>query len=146
MTPAHIVSRFYQEIVSQNQLHRLAEFVSPACCLWAEGQLVPVGIEGMANHIAATKATYPDYCLRITRQFSCGDYVISQFVMEGTHQGEWLGIEPSGRRLSFSGINVDRVVEGKLVEHSGAVGTFETLWDAGLIGPLHRPDPQEPHP
>ena len=35
MTPAETVRLFYQEIVSQNQLHRLAEFVSPACCLWA---------------------------------------------------------------------------------------------------------------
>ena len=49
--------------------------------------------------------------------------------MEGTHLGPWPGTVPTGTHLTFTGVNVDRV------EHGGAVNTFETLWEAGIIRP-----------
>ena len=61
--------------------------------------------------------------------------MISEFQMEGTHAGTWLGIPPTGRRLSFTGVNIDRVSGGKIVEHGGAVNTFETLLAEQLIEP-----------
>ena len=62
-------------------------------------------------------------------------YVISECVMEGTHLGPWPGTVPTGTHLTFTGVNVDRVEHGKIVEHGGAVNTFETLWEAGIIRP-----------
>ena len=50
-------------------------------------KLIPVGIDGMKEHIKATKQTYPDYRMKIIKQFCDGDYVISEFIMEGTHKG-----------------------------------------------------------
>ena len=136
MTAAERVKYFYEVIVSENKTQRMGKFVSRDCYVRVGGSRVPVGVEGMAAHIAATKSTYPDYAMRVTRQFCDGDTVISEFVMEGTHLGEWLGIRPSGKRLSFTGVNIDRVADGKIVEHGGAVNTFETLLEANLIGPV----------
>ena len=99
-------------------------------------RLIPVGVEGMKEHIQATKQTYPDYKMKIIKQFCDGDYVISEFVMEGTYNGEWLGMKPTNKRLVFTGINVDKVVDGRIVEHGGAVNTFETLFEAGMIGAI----------
>ena len=90
----------------------------------------------MKEHIRATKQTYPDYRIRIIRQFCDGDYIISEFIMEGTHQGEWLGIKPTGKRLLFTGVNIDKITDGLIVEHGGAVNTFETLFEAGMIGAM----------
>lgn len=64
-------------------------------------------------------------------------YVVSECVMEGTHLGPWPGPVPTGKRLTFTGVNIDRVEGGKIVEHGGAVNTFETLWDAGIIRPTN---------
>ena len=36
---------------------------------------------------------------------------------------------PSHKKLIFFGVNIDKVVDGKIVEHSGAVNTFETLFE-----------------
>ena len=85
--------------------------------------------------LTALRRTYPDYTMRITRQFTDGEYVISEFVMRGTHGGLWLGIQPTGRVLEFNGVDIDRVRDGRIIEHGGAVNTFETLWQQGLIGP-----------
>ena len=136
MKSAERIKYFYETIISENQIERMAEFISPECCVKMGEKLIPVGIDGMKEHIKATKQTYPDYKMKIIKQFSDGDYVISEFVMEGTHKGEWLGMKPTNKRLVFTGINVDKVVAGRIVEHGGAVNTFETLFEAGMIGAI----------
>lgn len=134
MEPAEIVRIFYEEIISCNALQRASEFIAPDCRLRIGRQTILIGAEGMAEHIAATKQTYPDYEIKILRQFCDGEYVVSECVMQGTHAGEWLGIRPSGKKLSILAVNIDRIQNGKIVEHGGAANTFETLWEAGLIG------------
>ena len=133
MKSAERVKYFYETVISENQIERMAEFISPECCVKMGEKLIPVGIVGMKEHIQATKQTYPDYRMKITKQFCVGDYVISEFIMEGTHKGEWIGIKPTGKRLVFTGVDIDKVIDGLIVEHSGAVNTFETLFEAGMI-------------
>lgn len=130
------IKYFYETIISENKIERMAEFISPECCVKMGKKLIPVGIEGMKEHIKATKQTYPDYRMKIIKQFCDGDYVISEFIMEGTHKGEWIGIKPTGKRLVFTGVNIDKVIDGLIVEHGGAVNTFETLFEAGMIGAI----------
>ena len=136
MKSAERIKYFYETIISENQIERMEEFVSPGCCVKIGEKLIPVGIDGMKEHIQATKQTYPDYRMKITKQFCDGDYVISEFIMEGTHKGEWIGIKPTGKRLVFTGVDIDKVIDGLIVEHSGAVNTFETLFEAGMIGAI----------
>ena len=134
MKSAERVKYFYETVISENQIERMAEFISPECCVKMGEKLIPVGIDGMKEHIKATKQTYPDYKMKIIKQFCDGDYVISEFIMEGTHKGEWIGIKPTGKRLVFTGVDIDKVIDGLIVEHGGAVNTFETLFEAGMIG------------
>ena len=136
MKSAERIKYFYETIISENQIERMAEFISPECCVKMGEKLIPVGIDGMKKHIKATKQTYPDYRMKITKQFCDGDYVISEFIMEGTHKGEWIGIKPTGKRLVLTGVDIDKVIDGLIVEHGGAVNTFETLFEAGMIGAI----------
>ena len=133
MKSAERIKYFYETVISENQIERMAEFISPECCVKTGEKLIPVGIEGMKEHIKATRQTYPDYRMKIIKQFCDGDYVISEFIMEGTHKGEWIGIKPTGKQLVFTGVDIDKVIDGLIVEHSGAVNTFETLFEAGMI-------------
>ena len=130
------IKYFYEVIVSENLLDRLQQYVSEACVLVDGERRLPLGLEGMRRHLAAVRQTYPDYTMRLTRQYVDGDYVISAFIMEGTHAGEWLGMQPTYKRLSFTGVDIDKVTDGKIVEHGGAVNTFETLYEQGLIKPV----------
>lgn len=136
MKSAERIKYFYETIISENQIERMAEFISPECCVKMGEKLIPVGIDGMKEHIKATKQTYPDYRMKIIKQFCDGDYVISEFIMEGTHKGEWIGIKPTGKRLVFTDVDIDKVIDGLIVEHGGAVNTFETLFEAGMIGAI----------
>lgn len=136
MNKKEIVKYFYEVIVSKNLLEELTEYISESCVLVVGERKIPIGLNGMKEHLAAIKQTYPDYTMRIIRQYKDGDYIISEFIMEGTHEGEWIGIKPTHKKLSFTGIDIDKVIDGKIIEHGGAVNTFETLYEQQLIKPV----------
>lgn len=136
MEKKDLIRYFYEVLVSENRLEELPQYVSETCVFLSGGEKVSLGVSGMKAHLMAVKETYPDYSMRIIRQYEDGDYVISEFIMEGTHEGEWLGIKPTHKRLSFTGVDIDQVTDGKIVEHGGAVNTFETLYEQGLIKPV----------
>ena len=73
--------------------------------------------------------------MAVTRRFEGGDFVILEFIMKGTHTGEWLGIKPTNKKLIFAGVNADRTADGKIVEHGGAVNTFDTLFAEQIVRP-----------
>lgn len=136
MNKKEIIKHFYEVIVSENLLHELPQYISESCFLIDGEQKIPLGLEGMEKHLTAVKQTYPDYKMRILRQYEDGDYIISEFIMEGTHKGEWIGIKPTHKRLSFTGVDIDRIENGKIIEHGGAVNTFETLYAHNMIKPV----------
>ena len=135
MDNKEVVKYFYEIVVSQNLLEQVKEYVSEECFVRTGEQSIPIGVDGMKHHLIDVKKTYPDYTMRIIRQYCDGDYVISEFVMEGTHEGEWLGMRPTNKKLSFTGVNIDKIVKGKMVEHGGAVNTFDTLFAEKIIKP-----------
>ena len=136
MEKKDIVKYFYETIVSENLLEELPQFIAEDCVVKVGEQIIPVGIDGMKQHLVDVKKTYPDYTMKILKQYADGDYVISEFIMEGTHAGEWIGIKPTHKRLSFTGVDIDKVVDGKIAEHGGAVNTFDTLYEENLIKPV----------
>ena len=74
--------------------------------------------------------------MKIIRQYSDGDYVISEFIMRGTHKGEFIGIKPTNKVLEITGVDIDKVIDGKIVEHGGAANTFETFIEHHLVKPV----------
>lgn len=135
MNNKEMIKYFYETVVSQNLLDEVYKYVSEECKVQIGEQCIPIGVEGMKQHLVDIKKTYPDYTMKIIRQYWDGDYVISEFIMEGTHEGEWLGMKPTNKRLSFTGVDIDKIVDGKIVEHGGAVNTFDTLFAEKIIKP-----------
>jgi predicted ester cyclase len=127
---------FYEVVVSQNQLDRLEDYIADTCTVRVGETEYPCGIVGMREHLQAIRVTYTDYSMLIIRQHCDGEYVISEFIMQAKHEGAWIGIKPTGKTLTFTGVDIDRMVDGKIVEHGGAVNTFETLWENRLIQPV----------
>jgi steroid delta-isomerase-like uncharacterized protein len=130
-----LIRKFIVEVVNTGDIDRVAAFVSPDC-VETDGKVrVVSGIEGMAAHIRGVRSTYPDLELTVGRQIAEDDWVATQITAHGTHQGEWLGIRPTGRQLVFTGVNIDRISDGRIVEHGGAANMLEPLLEAGALRP-----------
>lgn len=133
MNSKKIVKYFYEEVFSNNLMSEIENFVDSKCNLRIGKDVTEIGLEGMKKHIADVRNTYPDFKIKVINQFLDSEYVISEIIAEGTHSGVFLGIEPTGKKLTFTGVDIDRVKKGKIVEHSGAINTFETFVNEKII-------------
>lgn len=115
-----IVRRFYEEAVSTGNVSLLEELISPEYVEVFDGVMQELGIEGAMAHINGVRETYADLKIEIEHQIGEGEWVASCITAKGTHVGEWIGIKPTGKEVTFTGVNVDRVVDGRIVEHGGA--------------------------
>jgi steroid delta-isomerase-like uncharacterized protein len=62
-----------------------------------------------------------------------GEKVVVRYTFHGTHQGEWRGLPPTGKAVTFTGIFICRILDGKIVEgweNADALGLVQQL---GLI-------------
>ncbi len=135
MDNKEIIKHFYEVISSNALIDQFDKFVSKDCTIRIGEEIIPVGVEGMKQHLIDVRKTYPDLTIKVIRQYCDGDYVISEIITEGTHKGEWLNMKPTGKKLVFTGVDIDKIIDGKIVEHGGAVNTFETLFEAKIIQP-----------
>ena len=135
MNNEDIVKYFYEVIVSKNLLDELPKYIAEDCVQRVGEKEIFMGIDGMKQHLVALKKTYPDYTMKIIRQYVTDDYVISEFIMRGTHKGEFFGITLTNEVLEITGVDIDKVIDGKIVEHGGATNTFEAFFEHHLIKP-----------
>jgi predicted ester cyclase len=61
-------------------------------------------------------AAFPDSQFTIEDAIAEGDKVATRYINRGTHQGEMMGIPPTGKQVTLSGIVITRFADGKAVE------------------------------
>ncbi|HAV77907.1 MAG TPA: hypothetical protein DCX53_11210 [Anaerolineae bacterium] len=76
----------------------------------------PQGIEGALYFVNVYRNIFPDIQFELTHIISDEKFVTFRFVAEATHQGEFMGINPTGKRVKFSGIVIHRVENNRFVE------------------------------
>ncbi len=128
-----LARRYYEEVVNTGKVELTGQFISPEYTEVMDGTRYPVGIEGAKDHVTGVRQTYPDLHITIERQIAEGEWVVSCITARGTHTGSWLGIKPTGKQVIFTGVNVDRVVGGLMVEHGGAANMLGPLLEIGAI-------------
>jgi steroid delta-isomerase-like uncharacterized protein len=111
--------RLYEEAFAQGKPEVVDEVLHPDfVCHDPNSETGEIrGAETMKGEIGYFRNAFPhDFFWRVEDQLAEGDKVTTRYTMGGTHQGEFFGVPASGRRVEISGINVDRLEEGKLVE------------------------------
>jgi len=130
-----MVRRYYEEVVSTGADDAVPQFVSPDYVEVHDNKRYALGLEGAREHIRGVRRTYPDLRLTVEQQIAEGEWVVSRVTMRGTHRGEWLGIKPTGKAVEMTAVNVDRVVDGRIVEHGGAANLLGPLMEIGAVVP-----------
>ena len=128
-----LVRRYYEEVVNTGNVGLTERFISPEYTEVMDGTRYPSGVEGAKAHVIGVRQTYPDLHITIEQQIAEGEWVVSCITARGTHIGSWLGIKPTGKEVIFTGVNVDRVVSGRMVEHGGAANMLGPLLEIGAI-------------
>ncbi len=77
----------------------------------------PSGLEGFKMFVTMVRSAFPDLHYTVENTLAEGEMVASHVTVRGTHQGEFLGIAPTGREVTWTETHVGRFENGKLVEH-----------------------------
>lgn len=132
-----LVRRYYSDVVSTGAIGLIEQFIAPNYAEVHEGKRFELGIEGARQHVLGVRHTYPDLVVRVDQQIAEGEWVASCVTAIGTQEGEWIGIKPTGKHFEFTGVNIDRVVNGRIVEHGGAANLLLPLLQSGAIKIAH---------
>ena len=96
------------------------------------------GPEGAKELASIYRSAFPDVRLSIEEQVAEEDRVVTRWIASGTHQGELMGIAPSGNRVTVSGTSIERIVNGKIEE---TWDNYDALGMMQQIGAI--PSPEE---
>ncbi len=91
------------------------------------------GLEGAKKTIAMYREAFPDIHFDVELQLADGDMVATRWSGTGTHKGALMGVEPTGAKTTTTGIGIDRIEDGKIVE---SWNSWDTLGLMNAIGAI----------
>jgi len=111
-----LVKRFYDEVLNGGQLNVLDELLTPNAIYRNPALGIPTSVEGAKQRLAGLRRAFPDLRYTVENIIADGDRVVVQFVLEGTQQGEFLGIAPTGKTVRTLGMTSYRFIDGQITE------------------------------
>lgn len=90
--------------------------------------------QAWAGFMSAFTTAFPDSQISVEACIAEGDSVATRWSLTGTHKGEFQGIAPTGRAVRFSGIEFNRVADGRIAEHWAVLDNAALLTQLGAIG------------
>jgi steroid delta-isomerase-like uncharacterized protein len=94
---------------------------------------IPRGPEGWQQTHRVFFDAFPDLQITIADQIAEGDRVMSHWTARGTHTGELLGLPPTGKAVTVTGVSVGRIADGLFVENLDVVDRLGMLQQVGAI-------------
>jgi predicted ester cyclase len=128
-----LICRYIDEIENTGNVSNIKEFISEDYVEVYGGECYAIGIKGAIDHVLGVRRVFPDLKLIIENQISEGEWVVTVYKVTGTFKDEWFDMKPTGSTMTFTGVNVDRIKDGKIIEHGGAANLLDPLLKAGVI-------------
>ena len=126
-----IIRRYLEEAWNHRNLGIFDELAAPNYARYLSGQTSPLDREGAKQRISSFHQALPDLHLTIDDLLAEGDRVAFRITISGTQHDTLMGVAPTGRRVTFSAIDITRLAGGKIVEHWGQMDVFGLLQQLG---------------
>jgi predicted ester cyclase len=129
-----LVQTFIQELFTNGDLDAAGRYLDPEFVNHdAPFPGAPDGPEGMRLAAAVFREALPDWHSDVHQLVAEGDFVVERFTASGTHSGELMGAQPTGKTISLAGIQIFRLEGDKIVERWGRLDEISLLRQLGLI-------------
>jgi steroid delta-isomerase-like uncharacterized protein len=111
-----IFRRYVEEVGNEGNLDLVDEIFADYVSHQPDGSVLERGPEDVKRFMGEFRSAFHDFHTTIEDQIAEGDRVATRWTMHGTHEGEFRGIAPSGKRIRVTGIGIFRFSGGKVVE------------------------------
>jgi steroid delta-isomerase-like uncharacterized protein len=109
------------------------EIVAPDAVIRTPLPIDATGAELLKQVWAMLLRVYPDIHLTVEDVIAEGDKVVARNTVTGTHRGEFMGVGPTGKSVTYSEIFIFRFADGRVVETWGVVDVYAQMKQIGVI-------------
>ena len=111
-----LIYRWFEEVWNKGRIAAIDELLTEDCLAHGLGAAPLVGPAGFKPVVQTLRTAFPDIRIVVEDIVAEGDKVAARAVVRGTHQGDYLGIPPTGRQIEVHGISFGRIKDGKISE------------------------------
>ena len=97
---------------------------------------IPPGPEGQKQIVNLYRGAFTNAHISVEEQLAEGDRVVTRWTSSGTHQGEFMGVAPTGNQVTITGITINRVSDGRIAE---SWSNYDALGMMRQIGAVPEP-------
>lgn len=108
-------------------IRRFFELVNAGTVDTFDSVVAPQVLEHEQRFYTGLLTIFPDFKLTIEDILAEGDRVAIRFRVHATQHGEWRGIAPTGRQVSWTGMQWFRLQDGTIVDHAIAANQLDVL-------------------
>ncbi len=128
-----IAERFNEDVWGRGDEAALEELLAPD---FVDHDALPGQApdrEGHRQILAAFRSAFPDLHVTTEDVVAEGDKVASRWTARGTHQGDLMGVAPTGNGVTIKGIDVLRIAGGRIVERWAQFNDLEVMQQLGAV-------------
>jgi steroid delta-isomerase-like uncharacterized protein len=111
----------------------IAEIVEPDVQISTPLPVESTGAQALEDVFTTLLRAYPDLHVAVEDLIAEGDRVVGRNVVTGTHQGPYLGLEPTGRSVRYDEIFIFRFARGRIAETWGVVDVLAQMHQLGAL-------------
>jgi len=111
-----IVRRYYQDLWNSWNFDGATDLIAPDISFRGSLGVIVRGCAEFLDYVRTVRTAFPDFHNSIDELIAEDEKVAARLTYSGTHQGELFGIAPTYRRVTYSGVAIFRVLDGKIVE------------------------------
>lgn len=127
-----VVRRYIEEVWNGHNLDAIDELASPDYLNHAASS-AEYQRGGARRAVEWLLSVFPDHHFDVEDAVAEGDTVAVRGTCSGTHEGELMGIPPTGERFAAQQVHWFRVADGKLAEHWAVRDDLDMMWQLGVI-------------
>jgi steroid delta-isomerase-like uncharacterized protein len=128
--------RLVEEAFNQGKLDVIEDLVAPTLVSHDPLTGDTKGPDGTREVIEGYRSAFPDLKITIEDQLAERDLVATRWTAKGTHKGELLGIAPTGKESTVTGLTIDKIKDGKIVESWNNWDALGMLRQLGIVPEL----------
>ena len=111
------------------------EIVAPDAVIRTPLPIDATGAELLKRVWAMLLGVYPDIYLTVEDLIAEGDKVVARNTVTGTHRGEFMGVGPTGKSVTYNEVFIFRFADGRVVETWGVVDVYAQMKQIGVLSP-----------
>ncbi|GIP26257.1 hypothetical protein J23TS9_13870 [Paenibacillus sp. J23TS9] len=128
-----IYRRFYEGVFNEGTPEIVDQLVDSNVIAHAPFPGQGPGSDGFKQAIMQFRESFPDLHVIAEDMIAEDDKVVARFIVTGTHQGDFMGIAPSGKKFTFEEIGIVRIHDGKIIEHWSVADSLSLMQQLGVF-------------